>query len=129
MWRLCRTAHDKVADFRKGRVRQPDDLFVAECELPGDPDSSRIAVGVRRAVAGIGLIDPLFIMASDRFPEDLGVLPLWDSMDWLSLVFELEKELDQKIPDFIVDWKSQNGFTIKQLVQTVFEKLTAEKLG
>lgn len=70
--RLFKTPRDNAADFRAGPTRQSDELFVAECELPSDPDAARIALGVRRAVANVGLVVPLFVRASDRFPEKLG---------------------------------------------------------
>jgi acyl carrier protein len=123
VWRIFKTAHCKVADFRRGRDRQSDERFVAECELPDDPDAARIAIGVRRVVASVGLIDPLFIRASDRFPEELGILPLWDSMDWLSLMLELEEELGRWPRESIGEWEQQHAFSVKQLVQAVYEHL------
>jgi hypothetical protein len=117
-FRVFKPAHSKVADFRKGRTRQPDDEFVAECSVANTPESRRIALGVRRAIAGIGLVDPLFIRASDRFPEELSLLPLWDSMDWLAFIFELEDELDERVhvPDSLYEWSFQNSFCVRQLV-------------
>ena len=120
---LFRSAHEKVARFREGRSRQPDAEFVAECGLADNSEAFEIAVAVRRAIAGVGLVDPLFIRASDRFPEELGILPLWDSMDWLSLIFELEKETGRRIPDTIYDWKGQRGFSVKAFVGAVYEQL------
>src|ERR1035437_5068368 len=99
MWSFLKTPHTKVLEFRQGRERQPDEVFVAECGLPDDPESHRIAIGVRRAVGGVGLVDPLFIHATDRFPEDLSKLPLWDSMDWVTLVLQLEDELGKPMPN------------------------------
>ncbi|HEU5117507.1 MAG TPA: hypothetical protein VFT74_12755, partial [Isosphaeraceae bacterium] len=124
MWRGFQTAHDKVDAFRDGRNRQSDDEFLAECHLTGDPEARRIGLAVRRAVAGVGLIDPLFIRASDRFPEDLGVLPLWDSMDWMSLILELERELETPPPSTIEEWGPQGRFSVQQLAQAVYEQLT-----
>ena len=121
MWRIFRTAHDKVADFRAGRTRQPDEQFIAECELPDNPEALRIALGVRRAVANVGLVNPAFISASDRFPEELGVLPLWDSMDWVSLMLALEEELGKPPPEPLWEWREQGSFSVKQLVQAVHE--------
>jgi acyl carrier protein len=96
---LFKTAHMKVAEFRAGRTRQPDDQFVADCGLAPRSEAARVALAVRRAVASIGLIDPLYIRAGDAYPDQLGVLPLWDSMDWVALVMELEQELDTRITD------------------------------
>jgi len=96
MWRFLRVfkpAHSKVDDFREGRTRQSDNEFLADCGLTPGTEAAEVALAVRRAVAGVGLIDPLFIRAHDSYPGTLEVLPLWDSMDWLCLVFELEREL------------------------------------
>jgi len=120
MWHIFKTAHHKVEEFRKGRSRQSDEQFVSECLLPSVPEARRIAIGVRRAVANIGLIDPLFIRASDRFPEELEILPLWDSMDWVALILELESELGQPIPQ---SWRCQLQFTVRQLVESVYQEL------
>ena len=122
MWRIFKTAHAKVADFRAGRIRQPDEQFVADCSLPDDPEAARVAVGVRRAVASVGLVDPLFIRASDRFPEELGALPLWDSLDWISLILALEEELGKPPPQPLEDWRQQRAFTVKQLVLSVYQQ-------
>jgi hypothetical protein len=50
--RVFKTAHCKVDDFRKGRTRQPDHEFLADCGVEAGTDMARIALAVRRAVAG-----------------------------------------------------------------------------
>jgi hypothetical protein len=100
MWRFLRVfkpAHCKVADFRRGRTRQPDDEFLADCGVAPGTEPARIALAVRRAVAATGLVDPLFVRAQDSYPGSLEVLPLWDSMDWVALQFEIERELGQPV--------------------------------
>jgi acyl carrier protein len=92
-----RTARQKIALFCAGRSRQPDDQFAAECGLPTDAEAARIAVAVRRAVADIGSIDPEFIRADDAYPDQLGVLPLWDSMDWMAFIWALEEKLGTRL--------------------------------
>ena len=124
MWRIFKTTHSKVADFPAGRVRQPDEPFLAECDLPDDPEAARIALGVRRAVASVGLVAPAFIRASDRFPEELGVLPLWDSLDWLGLILAIEEELGEPPPQPLEEWKQQGAFSVKQLVQAAREHMS-----
>jgi hypothetical protein len=102
VWRFLRVfkaAHCKVDDFRKGRTRQPDDEFLADCGVEAGTEMARIALAVRRAVAGIGLVDPLFVRAVDCYPGTLELLPLWDSMDWAAFTTELEEELGQRLPD------------------------------
>lgn len=84
-------------EFRNGRSRQSDDDFLRDCGLePGRPEAS-IAIAVRRAVAGVGLVDPLFIRATDSYPGHLELLPLWDSMDWLTLILEIEREVGEPL--------------------------------
>jgi hypothetical protein len=97
--RVFKTAHCKVDDFRKGRTRQPDHEFLADCGVEPGTEMARIALAVRRAVAGIGLVDPLFVRAADSYPGTLELLPLWDSMDWVAFTMELEAELGQQLPD------------------------------
>jgi acyl carrier protein len=126
MWRIFKTSHGKVAQFRAGRSRQSDEQFVADCELPSNPEAVRIAIGVRRAVANVGLVDPLFIQASDRFPEELGVLPLWDSLDWVSLVLAMEEELGKPAPQPFQDRKQRREFSVKQLVQAAYRQLARD---
>src|SRR5262249_39249855 len=97
--RVFKTAHCKVNDFRKGRARQPDHEFLADCGVEPGTEPARTALAVRRAVAGIGLVDPLFVRAVDSYPGTLELLPLWDSMDWAAFTMELEDELGQPLPD------------------------------
>lgn len=87
------TKQQKVAAFCKDRVPQSDEQFICECGLPDDPEAARIGMAIRRAVANVGVVDHRFIRADDSYPDTLGVLPLWDSMDWLQFALEVEKEL------------------------------------
>ncbi|MBI5758483.1 MAG: hypothetical protein HZA46_08200 [Planctomycetales bacterium] len=84
-------------DFRVGRTRQPDDEFLSDCGVAPGTEATRIALAVRRAVAGIGLVDPLFVRAANSYPGTLELLPLWDSMDWLALGLEMERELGHPV--------------------------------
>src|SRR3981081_4388208 len=100
VWRIFKTAHCKVYDFCEGRTRQANEEFLADCGIEPGAEAARIALAVRRAVAGIGLVDPLYVRVADSYPGALELLPLWDSMDWAALQFEIERELGQK-----VDWE------------------------
>jgi hypothetical protein len=97
--RVFWSADRKIATFCEGRSKQSDDEFLAACGLPSDPEAARVALAVRRAVAAIGSVDPQFIRAEDAYPDQLGVLPLWDSMDWFAFTLELEEQLGQRLPD------------------------------
>jgi hypothetical protein len=126
------TDAQKVARFCAGRSEQPDEQFVAECELPSDPETVRIVLAVRRAVAAIGSVDPRFIRASDAYPEPLVILPFWDSIDWLAFVWELEKELGTRFDEAEVDeqvlasvpWVD-GSVSVKQMAATVRRVLAA----
>ncbi len=123
MWQFLRVfkpAHVKVDDFRRGRTRQPDDEFLADCGVQPGTETARIALAVRRAVAFIGLVDPLYVRATDSYPGTLELLPLWDSMDWFSLQMEIERELGQPVPwESAVETPTAGPLTVSQMVVCV----------
>jgi acyl carrier protein len=90
---IFRSAEQKVAFFCKDRSPQSDEQFLTECGLPADPEADRVALAVRRAVANLGSIDPQFIRADDVYPDQLGMLPFWDSIDVMAYIWELEEQL------------------------------------
>ena len=119
--KLFRRPHQKVDAFCEGRRRQSDAEFVRDCGMDGNEAGARVAVAVRRAVARVGLVDPAFVFAPDRYPHDLGALPLWDSMDWVDLIMRLEDELGVAIPDRVAERLIDvRGFTIRQFVEGVY---------
>src|SRR5688572_23201458 len=97
--RLFRHWTTRVAEFTHGRAPQPDAAFVADCHLPALPEAERVALIVRAVVAEEGSVDPQFIFANDRYPEDLEILPSWDSPDWLDFIMRLEEKLSIRISD------------------------------
>jgi hypothetical protein len=97
--RVFWNADRKVAAFGEGGSEQSDDEFLAACGLPPDLEAARAALAVPRAVAAIGSVDTEFIRAEDAYPDQLGVLPLWDSIDWFAFTWELEERLGQRLPD------------------------------
>ncbi len=123
MWRIFKTAHDKVDEFRKGRTRQPDDAFLVDCGLTRNTEAAEVALAVRRAVAGVGLVDPLFIHADDSYPGTLEILPLWDSMDWIAFMVELERELGRTVPQGSEVMPKSDPTTVRGLVALVREIL------
>jgi hypothetical protein len=120
--RVFWSAERKVAAFCEGRSRQPDDQFVAECGLPNDPEAARVALGVRRAVANIGRVEREFIRADDLYPDTLGVLPLWDSMDWAAFTFELEDQLGTRLTDGGMILAAER-VSVKQMAADVYRLL------
>ncbi len=128
-FRLFKTAHQKVSDFCEGRTRQSDDEFFIDCNLPEDKDAVRVALAVRRSVARVGLIDPLYIRADDRYPEELSALPLWDSMDWLELLLCLDDELKTTIPDKDAQQIKTAGFSVRRFTHDVLEVVKRLRTG
>ena len=108
-----------MAEFTNGRTPQPDTSFLADCQLPALADAERVALIVRALVAEEGSVDPRFIFATDRYPEDLEILPSWDSPDWLDFIMRLEEKLDVRISDRDADRLYMPRWTVRELVQRV----------
>jgi acyl carrier protein len=70
-------------------------------------------------VAEAGSVDPQFVFASDRYPEDLEVLPAWDSPDWVDLIMRLEEKLNIRISDRNAERLYMPRWTVRELVQRV----------
>lgn len=118
MWPgFLKDTHTKVREFKKGRERQSDEAFLRDLGIGDRADEREVALGVRRAVASVGLIDPLYIRADDRADDELSVLPLWDSMDYVSLIMELEDELGVSIPDKAAEKIAQSDFSVRSCVR------------
>jgi acyl carrier protein len=91
-------AHRKAAAFRERYLPQSDEQFVLGCGLaPGSGEASR-ALAIRRAMGTCGSIEPELIHHDHRWPEDLGTLGFWDSIDYLGFVLEVERELGVRVP-------------------------------
>jgi hypothetical protein len=126
------TKEDALA-FCAKRSPQPDEQFLADCGLADDPRAARVALAVRRSVAGYGLVDPLFIRAGDRYPEDLVVLPGWDSLDLMAWFWMFEEELgagrlpvDELMPP--VEPFYSHSFSVKDLVTAAWEYLKTRSI-
>jgi hypothetical protein len=122
--RLIRLPWQKVALFCKGRARQSDEQFVADCSLPPGLDAARIAGAVRRAVAVVGTVDPEFIRADDTYPGTLDVLPLWDSMSWYEFVLALEDELGTRIDPGAVHFPDPERVSVREMAAAVYHSLS-----
>ena len=108
-----------AADFARTRSPQADADFLAECQLPDDAEANRVALAVRRSVGKYGMVDPLFIRATDRYPEELIVLSGWDSIDFLTWVMELEDELGEPVRSEWFDGL-RDGFSVRDLAHCVY---------
>ncbi len=127
--RWWKTAKERAAEFETTRPPQPDEAFIAECALPPTEHARRVALAVRRSVATYGMCDPQYIRASDRYPEQLGMLSGWDSIDFLGWTLELDKELKLAVPNEA--WKSLNGrgFGVRDLIQTILDQSRLRPIG
>lgn len=117
--RLFRHWKTRVAEFTQGRTPQPDAAFIADCQFPAVPEAERVALTVRAMVAEEGSVDPQFIFASDRYPEELEILPSWDSPDWLEFIMRLEEQLNIRIADRDVERLCLPKWTVRELVHHV----------
>jgi hypothetical protein len=108
-----------AADFARTRSPQADADFLAECELPDDAEANRSAIAVRRSVAKYGMIDPTFIRATDRYPEELMALSGWDSIDFLGWVIELDDDLGEPVRSEWFDGLPES-FSVRDLAHCVY---------
>lgn len=123
---------ERVEGFRKGRAPQTDPAYVAALGMADDTQASEVALAVRRAVAKIGDVDPLYVYADDGMQE-LSLLPVWDSMDWVALIMELEDQIDIRISDNdaekLTPVRYEDEFSVPDFTHRVLRFLRDEPLG
>jgi hypothetical protein len=69
-------------------------------------------------------VEPSYIRDDDRWPEELGVLPFWDSIDFLHFAFSVERATGMKL--VTVDALQSyfySGFVVSGLVRRVVQML------
>ena len=66
----------KAKRFKIGRSPQDDAAFVDACGYGTAPDRASLALAIRRVIGESGTVEPQYIRADDRWPEDLGGLGL-----------------------------------------------------
>jgi hypothetical protein len=127
--RWWKTAQERAAEFEATRSPQSDEEFLAECALPPTDHARRVALAVRRSVATYGICDPAYIRPHDRYPEQLGMLSGWDSIDFLGWTMELDEELKLVVPN--ATWTSLKGpgFSVLQLIQAILEQGELRPIG
>ncbi|MBA4186736.1 MAG: hypothetical protein C0467_01835 [Planctomycetaceae bacterium] len=85
------------------------------------------ALAIRRVIGRCGSVESEFIHHDDRWPEELGVLDFWDSIDYLGFVLDLERELKLRKP--VGNWEFQtwyySGFVVSELVQRLLRLIEA----
>lgn len=122
LYRSLRLPHQKAAEFRAGRTPQRDTEFLAGCGVPPGSTAAVSALAVRRVVASLGKVEQEWIRWNDRWPNDLGVLSFWDSLDFLEITLCLEEELNQPIRNadlFAAELWQGGSFTVADLVRRV----------
>jgi hypothetical protein len=120
--RWWQTADEMAVLFAQRFPAQTDADFLAECKLGDNRGAVRIALAVRRSVARYGMVSPEHIRAGHSYPGELESLSGWDSLDFLAWLFELERELDQKI-NFEFVRHLRFPFTVRDLAQTVYARM------
>lgn len=114
--------------FKANRTPQPDQEFVARCGFDPGGTSAVLALTVRRVIGECGSLEPTYIRDDDRWPEDLGKLDFWDSIDLLHFIFSVERAVGKKFrrnEDMEVFFYS--GFSVCELVREVVNTLEDAK--
>lgn len=83
--------------YCENRLPQTDEEFVSGCGVAGSAEG--IAIGVRRVIARLGSVDPVYIHHDARFIGEINRLDFWDSLDSIAIVMELQDELGCAIDD------------------------------
>lgn len=99
-WRKAR-AERKAARYIAlyATLAQTDDEFVAACRAQGVAHSRDLILGIRRIMAGYGMVPPEYIPSTATYFDDLCALPHWDSLDSVELVLQIEEVFEVTIPD------------------------------
>lgn len=97
--RFWKSASEKVKEFVRERCPQSEEAFLAGCALPANDQAMRVALGVRRAIARLGRVEPAYVHGDASFWDEISDLPFWDSLDTVELVMTLEEELGVRIPN------------------------------
>jgi acyl carrier protein len=118
----------QAARFKSRRVPQSDKEFITRCGLDPGTTTASLALVVRRVIGECGSLEPTYIHHDDRWPEELGKLDFWDSIDFLQFVFSVECATglkfhrDDDLQDFFY-----SGFSVSELIQRVVTKLERRK--
>ena len=88
-----------------------------------------IAIGVRRVIARLGSVEPVYIHHDARFIGEIDRLDFWDSLDSLAIVMELQDELGCAIDDNaaskIRNPESAKNLTVAEFVGDVINAVSA----
>ena len=123
----------KIDGFCQRHAPQADVEFLRECGITENIEAARIALGVRRAVAKLGLVEPEFVAKTDDYPGSLEVLPFWDSIDVFAFLLELENELGVRLSEkdinhiFNFNETRKQGGSVKDWIDGTIAVLSSRK--
>jgi acyl carrier protein len=118
----------KAERFKTGRAPQEDSNSIKACGYQPESDQGALALTIRRVIGECGKVDSQYIRAEDRWPEDLGALTFWDSIDLLDFVFRIEKATGIKFyRNEEIQSYYYSGFTVAGLVQRIVPHLEASR--
>ncbi len=110
-------ASRKAERFQRSRSPQDDASFVRACGYEAGSPEASLALTIRRVIGECGCVDPGLIRAEDRWPEDLGGLSFWDSIDYIHFLLSIERTVGVKIPgDGGLATFFGSGFTVAGLI-------------
>jgi acyl carrier protein len=128
---------DSKDDFvRRNHIRE--ETFLAECEIATGTAQARKAIAVRRAIAKLAGVPESAISASHVFRGQLDQLGMWDSLDTLEFVLQLEKHLGDELPGEVRDRlpglddavRDHPSYSVRDMVTGIVEALrVAEEAG
>lgn len=87
----------RAIDRFNSRTPTEDADFLSELEIAPGTEEARLALSARRTFAKVGKIDVTSLRATDRFYPHMAELPLYDSLDILTIVLIMERELRVKL--------------------------------
>lgn len=113
LWLLERREAGEIKRFEE-RTKSSGGGFLGDLGIHPSSALAAKVLAMRCRLAELAGVPPESIHAADRFEVELASLPYYDSIDFLDLVFILEKELGSKIPrDQVV--KDSHGTSFHQI--------------
>jgi acyl carrier protein len=120
MW--C-TKTRQAARFRSGRMPLSDQEFITRCGFEPETTAASLALVVRRVIGESGSVEPTYIRNDDRWPEDLGKLDFWDSIDLLHFVLSVEEATGVRLDPDDLERAFRSGFIVSELTQRALTQL------
>jgi acyl carrier protein len=120
----------QASRFKSGRTLLSDEEFIARCGFEPETTAASLAVVVRRVIGECGSVEPTYIRPDDRWPEDLGKLAFWDSIDLFYFIFSVEEATGRRLnPDDELRHAFRTGFVVSELTQHIVAALLRAPQG